>query len=144
MLRTRNDHMAIVVDELGSTVGMITMEDVLEEVVGEIAVGYDFDEYLPRRRRVYEMLDEGGYLMDSRLPVSESNDALEIDLPLKESHTIGGLVMTRLRRIPVQGESIVEAGCRFTVEEASERTVLKLRIEPVAASAPAGGGRRGD
>ena len=68
VLRTpANDHMAIVVDEFGSTVGMITMEDVLEEVVGEIDVGYDFDEYLPRRRRVYEMLDEEVYLMDSRL-----------------------------------------------------------------------------
>ena len=145
VLRKRNDHMAIVVDEFGSTVGMITMEDVLEEVVGEIDVGYDFDEYLPRRRRVYEMLDEEVYLMDSRLPVSEVNDALEISIPLKESHTIGGLVMTRLRRIPVQGESIVEAGYRFTVEEASERTVLKLRVEPVGASAPtpAGGGGRG-
>ena len=125
--------MAIVVDEFGSTVGMITMEDVLEEVVGEIDVGYDFDEYLPRRRRVCEMLDEGVYLMDSRLPISEVNDALEIHLPMKESHTIGGLVMTRLRRIPVQGEGIVESGYRFTVEEASERTVLKLRVEPVRA-----------
>ena len=88
----------------------------LEEVVGEIDVGYDFDEYLPRRRRVYEMLDEEVYLMDSRLPISEVNDALEINLPLNESHTIGGLVMNRLRRIPVRGESIVEAGYRFTVE----------------------------
>ena len=135
VLRTRADHMAVVVDEFGSTAGMITMEDVLEEVVGEIDVGHDFDEYLPRRRRVYEMLGEGVYLMDSRLPVSEVNDALDIDLPMKESHTIGGLVMTRLRRIPVQGESIVESGYRFTVEEASERTVLKLRVAPVGAGA---------
>ena len=125
------------VDEFGSTVGMITMEDVLEEVVGEIDVGYDFDEYLPRRRRVYEMLDEEVYLMDSRLAVSEVNDALEINLSMKESHTIGGLVMTRLRRIPMRGESIEESGYRFTVEEASERTVLKLRVEPVGAVVPA-------
>ena len=133
VLRTRTDHMAIVVDEFGSTVGMITMEDVLEEVVGEIDVGYDFDEYLPRRRRVCEMLGEEVYLMDSRLPISEVNDALEISLPTKESHTVGGLVMMRLRRIPVQGESIVESGYRFTVEEASERTVLKLRVAPAGA-----------
>ena len=145
VLRTRTDHMAIVVDEFGSTVGMITMEDVLEEVVGEIDVGYDFDEYLPRRRRIYEMLDEEVYLMDSRLPISEVNDTLEVNLPLNESHTIGGFVMTRLRRIPVRGESIVEAGYRFTVEEASDRTVLKLRVEPVGAgTTPAtGDGRRG-
>ncbi len=140
VLRTRKDHMAIVVDEFGSTVGMITMEDVLEEVVGEIDVGYDFDEYLPRRRWVCEMLDEEVYLMDSRLPISEVNDALEIDLPLKESHTIGGLVMTRLRRIPVRGESIVESGYRFTVEEASDRTVLKLRVAPTRAGTTTPGG----
>ena len=83
--------------------------------------------------------------MDSRLPISEVNDALEINLPMKESHTIGGLVMTRLRRIPAQGESIVESGYRFTVEEASERTVLKLRVEPVEAvvSARTSGDERG-
>lgn len=79
------------------------------------------------------MLDEEVYLMDSRLPIPEVNDALRIDLLLKESHTIGGLVMTRLRRIPVRGESIVESGYRFTVEEASERTVLKLRVAPAGA-----------
>ena len=91
------------------------------------------------------MLDEEVYLMDSRLPISEVNDALEINLPLKESHTIGGLVMNRLRRIPVRGESVVEAGYLFTVEEASDRTVLKLRVEPVGAgtTTATGGDRRG-
>ena len=63
----------------------------------------------------------------------------------KESHTIGGLVMNRLRRIPVRGESVVEAGYLFTVEEASDRTVLKLRVEPVGAgtTTATGGDRRG-
>ena len=131
VLREREDHLAIVVDEFGSAVGMITMEDVLEEVVGEIDVGYDFDEYLPRRKRVYEMLDEEIYLMDSRLPISEVNESLGIDLPAKEAHTIGGLVMARLRRIPKEGEHIVEAGFRFIVQEATERTVVKLRVEPM-------------
>ena len=123
--------MAIVVDEFGSAVGMITMEDILEEVVGEIDVGYDFDEYLPRRKRIFEMLEEDVYLMDSRLPIWEANDILGIRLPAKEFHTLGGLVMARLRRIPNKGESIVESGYRFTVEEASERVISKLRVEPV-------------
>ena len=131
VLRERSDHMAIVVDEFGSAVGMITMEDVLEEVVGEIDVGYDFDEYLPRRKRVYEMLDEVVYLMDSRLPISEVNATLGISLTSKESHTIGGFVMARLRHIPKAGESVVVSGFRFAVEEATDRTVLKLRVEPV-------------
>jgi CBS domain containing-hemolysin-like protein len=131
ILRQRKDHMAIVVDEFGSAIGMITMEDILEEVVGEIDVGYDFDEYLPRPKRIFEQLEMGVYLMDSRLPISEANEALGVVLPAKESHTIGGLVMARLRHIPEVGESILESGYRFTVEQANERTIVKLRVEPV-------------
>lgn len=131
-LRSRDDHMAVVIDEFGSAIGMITMEDVLEEVVGEIDVGYDFDEYLPKRRRIFEMLDEEVYLMDSRLPISEANETLGIELPAKETHTIGGFVMSRLRHIPREGESVEEMGYRFTVEEATERGVVKLRVEAIA------------
>ena len=130
VLRNREDHMAIVVNEFGSAIGMITMEDILEEVVGEIDVGYDFEEYLPRRKRIIEMLDEETYLMDARLPISEANEVLGTSFPAVESHTIGGLMMARLRHIPVEGEFILEAGFRFTVAEASDRAVIKLRVEP--------------
>lgn len=131
MLRRRKDHMAIVVDEFGSAIGMITMEDILEEVVGEIDVGLDFEEYLPRRKRSVERLNEEVYLMDSRFPISEANEILGTSLPATESHTIGGLVMARLRHIPKEGEFIEEAGCRFTVEQATERSVVKLRVERI-------------
>lgn len=130
VLRVREDHMAIVVDEFGSAVGMITMEDILEEVVGEIDVGYDFEEYLPRRKRIFEMVDEETYLMDARLPISEANEVLGVTLPVGESHTIGGMVMARLRHIPKQGEFVTEAGFRFSVEEATDRSIVKLRVEP--------------
>jgi CBS domain containing-hemolysin-like protein len=130
ILRKREDHMAIVVDEFGSAMGMITMEDILEEVVGEIDVGYDFEEYLPRRKRIFEALDEETYIVDARLPISEANDLLFANLPAAESHTIGGMVMARLRHIPQEGESIVESGFRFTVEEATDRAIVKLRVEP--------------
>jgi putative hemolysin len=130
VLRNRDDHMAIVVNEFGSAIGMITMEDILEEVVGEIDVGYDFEEYLPRRKRIFEMLDEETYLMDARLPISEVNEVLGTSLPAVESHTIGGLIMARVRHIPVEGEFIVESGFKFTVTEATERAVVKLRVEP--------------
>lgn len=130
ILRNREDHMAIVVDEFGSAIGMITMEDILEEVVGEIDVGYDFEEYLPRRKRIFEMLDEETYLMDARLPISEVNEVLDASFPAVESHTIGGLMMARLRHIPREGESITESGFRITVTEATDRAVVKLRVEP--------------
>jgi CBS domain containing-hemolysin-like protein len=131
LLRRRKDHMAIVVDEFGSAIGMITMEDILEEVVGEIDVGLDFEEYLPRRKRKVEKLNEEAYLMDSRFPISEANEVLGTSLPATESHTIGGLVMARLRHIPKEGEFIDEAGYRFTVEQATERSVVKLRVERI-------------
>ena len=143
VLRQREDHMAVVVDEFGSAVGMITMEDILEEVVGEIDVGYDFEEYLPRRKRIFEMLGEEVYLMDSRLPISEANEVLGTNLPATEAHTIGGLVTVRLRRIPRQGEFISEAGYRFTVEQATERSVVKLRVEREDAATPADKARSG-
>ena len=131
VLRNRDDHMAIVVNEFGSAIGIITMEDILEEVVGEIDVGYDFEEYLPRRKRIFEMLDEETYLMDARLPISEVNEVLGASLPAVETHTIGGMVMARLRHIPAEGEFIEESGFTFTVTEATERAVVKLRVEPV-------------
>ncbi len=138
VLRQRPDHMAVVVDEFGTAVGMITMEDIVEEVVGEIDVGYDFEEYHPRRKRVYEKLADDVYVMDSRLSISEANEVLEIDLPTTEFHTVGGLVLARLRHIPKIGEYIVEAGYRFTVVEASERAIARLKVEPEdgIASAP--------
>jgi CBS domain containing-hemolysin-like protein len=129
-----------VVDEFGTAIGMITMEDIVEEVVGEIDVGYDFEEYLPRRKRVYERLTEEAYLMDSRLPISEANEILRTSFPTTEFHTVSGLVLARLRHIPKEGEFIIEDGYRFTVVEASERSIIKLRVEPesiVGSSAPA-------
>ena len=129
MLRLRHDHMAVVVDEFGSAIGIITMEDIVEEVVGEIDVGYDFEEYLPKRKRVFEKLAEDVFLMDSRLPISEVNETLRIGLPTTEFHTVGGLVLARLRHIPEEGEFVVEEGYRFMVVEASERATIKLRVE---------------
>lgn len=130
-LRQRDDHMAVVVDEFGSAIGIITMEDIVEEVVGDIDVGYDFEEYLPRRKRVIEKVGDGAYLIDSRSSVSEVNEVLDINLNSRVSHTIGGLVMAQLGRIPAAGESVVEMGYRFTVEESTERAIVKLRAEAV-------------
>ncbi|MGR3915109.1 MAG: hemolysin family protein [Gammaproteobacteria bacterium] len=129
VLRKRDDHMAVVVDEFGSAIGIITMEDIVEEVVGDIDVGYDFEEYLPRRKRVIESLGGDAYLIDSRTAIAEVNDALEINLNSRVSHTIGGLVMAQLGHIPKKGESVVEMGYRFRVEEVTERAIVKLRAE---------------
>ncbi len=129
ILRQREDHMAVVVDEFGSAVGIITMEDIVEEVVGDIDVGYDFEEYLPRRKREIERLDDETYLVDSRLSVSELNELLEISLNTKAAHTIGGLVMTQLGHIPEMGESMTEQGYKFSVDDRTDKAILRLKVE---------------
>ena len=129
ILRQRDDHMAVVVDEFGSAIGIITMEDIVEEVVGDIDVGYDFEEYLPRRKRIFQELQENQYLVDSRLSVSEVNELLEINLNTRVAHTIGGLVMSQLGHIPEQGEYLIEQGYRFAVEERTEKAIVSLKID---------------
>jgi CBS domain containing-hemolysin-like protein len=128
-LQARDDHMAVVVDEFGSAVGILTMEDVFEEVVGEIDVGYDFDEYHPKQRIYIEHESEDAHLMSGRTPISEVNDILYAQFPVEEAHTIGGLITSRLRHIPAVGDSVVEQGHRLTVLEADERSVIKVRVE---------------
>ena len=128
-LQGREDHMAVVVDEFGSAVGILTMEDVFEEVVGEIDVGYDFDEYNPKQRVYIEHESENSHLMSGRMPISEVNDILYAKFPVEEAHTIGGLIISRLRHIPKEGDSVTEQGYLLTVLEADERSVLKVRVE---------------
>jgi CBS domain containing-hemolysin-like protein len=130
-LQARDDHMAVVVDEFGSAVGILTMEDVFEEVVGEIDVGYDFDEYNPRQRLYIEHESEDSHIMSGRMPISEVNDILYVHFPVEEAHTIGGLIISRLRHIPKQGDNVMEEGHRLTVLEADERSVLKVRAERI-------------
>ena len=128
-LQARKDHMAIVVDEFGSAVGILTMEDVFEEVVGEIDVGYDFDEYHPKRKLYIEHESENSHLMSGRTPISEVNDILHAHFPVEEALTIGGLIVSRVRNIPVEGDFIEEQGYKVTVLEADSRAVIKVRVE---------------
>jgi len=128
-LQAREDHMAVVVDEYGSAIGILTMEDVFEEVVGEIDVGYDFDEYHPKQRVYIIHENERSHLMSGRMPISEVNDILYAKFPAEEAHTIGGLINARLRTIAQEGDTIEEQEYRITVLEADERTVIKVRVE---------------
>ncbi len=130
-LQAREDHMAVVVDEYGSAVGILTMEDVFEEVVGEIDVGYDFDEYNPKQRVYIIHENEKSHVMGGRMPISEVNDILYVKLPAEEAHTIGGLITSRLRTIPQVGDAVEEQDYRLTVLEADERTVIKVRFERI-------------
>ncbi|MEE4185642.1 MAG: hemolysin family protein [Gammaproteobacteria bacterium] len=128
VLRTRADQTAVVVDEYGSAVGLITVDDIVATVVGraESGVGPEPADAAPAPR--WEALDDGAFVMEARLTIAEVNDVLGTRIRGSEARTIGGLVLARLRHVPGPGEAITEAGYRFTVIEATERTVAKLRV----------------
>lgn len=129
VLRQREDELAIVVDEFGSAVGMVTLSDVMEAVVGEIETGLHFEGLVRRPTPRWERIGEDAYRLDGRLPISELNDLLGLHLPSSDFHTVGGMVMSNLRHLAAPGESFVEWGLRFTVEDATERAVLRVRVE---------------
>jgi CBS domain containing-hemolysin-like protein len=127
LIQGRDEEMAIVVDEYGSAVGLITMEDILEEVVGNIED--PAFQLRSHHRHILSPLGDGAWLADGLQSIADLNEALDVDLPTREYHTVGGLLMTRLQRIPRTGDSVVEGGMRFTAEACDERMALKVRIE---------------
>ncbi len=132
VLQKREDQMAIVVDEFGSASGMITLGALIEEVIGEvIKVDYPFESQLRRQRGNIEKIDYDRFRMDGRVPLSDVADLLGISLPTIEAHTVGGMMMSGLRHIPKAGESVTHNGYRFTVEEASEKSVVSVLVEAI-------------
>lgn len=132
ILQHRKDHMAIVVDEFGSAIGMVTLEDIIEEITGEVInVGFNFEAYVPRKRFEAQQTEEGAYLMNGRMPLSDAAELLKTRLPTHMAHTVGGMVTAMLRHIPVSGESILVGGYRFEVVAASQKSIEQLRVEAI-------------
>lgn len=122
-LRTLTIHMAIVLDEYGGTAGLVTIEDLLEEIVGEI-----FDEY-DSARELYETLGEGRYVFDARISIDDLNELLGSGLPAHEWDTLGGLMYNLMGKIPKQGESVVFEGMRLTAQKVVGRRIYKVLLE---------------
>jgi magnesium and cobalt transporter len=125
--RSSRNHMAIVVDEYGTASGVVTIEDVLEQIVGEIEDEYDFDEGTPIFKR-----GETDYTAKALTPIDEFNDYFGADFSDDEFDTIGGLVAHALGRLPKRGEK-VEIGCfRFQVLRSDSRCIhlLSIRVLP--------------
>ncbi|MBF0283497.1 MAG: HlyC/CorC family transporter [Magnetococcales bacterium] len=131
LLQSRpRDHLAVVVDEFGSATGILTMEDIFEEVVGEIDVGYDFEEYQPKKRHSIQTVQPDlSYLVDGRTPITQINDQLHLSLPADIAHTVGGLMVARLRQIPTEGSRVKEDNVVLIAQEVSNRCVNKVLVE---------------
>ena len=116
-------HMAIVVDEYGGTAGLVTIEDLIEEIVGEIR-----DEYEAEQALVIPV-SERELLMDGRVPFDEVRDAFELPLaPSEDYDTLGGFIVHELGRLPKQGEEVRCNGVRFVVESVEARRIRRVRV----------------
>ena len=124
-------HMAIVVDEHGSTSGLVTLENLLEELVGNIADEHDFDE-----EKEIERLADDTYRVEASVSIRELNDLLGTDFPRDRWNTVGGLMFGVLGTIPTQGESVALKGWRFTAEKVQGRrvTTVLVRRDPASAA----------
>jgi putative hemolysin len=123
-------HMAIVVDEYGGTAGVITIEDLLEEIVGEIQDEYDVEE------KSFELVGEHEGIFDARVTVREVNEALDVVLEEGEYDTVGGLVYDRLGKIPVVGDVVQVDGMSITVLSTAGKRIKKVKVLVTDPEAP--------
>ena len=125
--RASRNHMAMVVDEYGGVAGLVTIEDVLEQIVGEIEDEYDFDE--SDDNIVKE--ESGSFRVKARTEISAFNEAFGTELPDEDFDTIGGLLISRFGRLPKRGESISLEGLRFQVLRSDSRRLHVLNVLPL-------------
>ena len=123
-LREHKQHIAIVVDEYGGTAGMVTLENIIEEIVGEIHDEDEIDE-----QDDYIELSANTYSVDARLNLIELNERLGTELEAENIDTIGGFVVDHLGRVPEQGTQFTYRGIRFTIFEADERRIQRIHLE---------------
>ena len=123
-LRQHKQHLAIVVDEYGGTAGIVTLENIIEEIVGEI-----HDEEEVGEQDAYIQLNADTYSVDARLNLVELNEKLSTELEAENVDTVGGFVVDHLGRVPEQNTVFVYRGIRFTIIDADERRIHRIQIQ---------------
>ncbi|MBA2312454.1 MAG: hypothetical protein H0V97_06600 [Actinobacteria bacterium] len=129
-MRRQRRHFALVVDEHGGTGGVVTIEDLLEELVGEIRDEYDISEL------GVEELGGNSYLIPGTLRIDEAADRLGVHLPEGDYETVAGFLMSELGRIPRRRDVIQHANWRLRVRQMHRRRVVQVLVEPLRATAP--------
>ena len=129
-LRTRKVHMAIAVDEYGGTAGLVTIEDILEEIVGEIHDEFDADEDAAEVRKIDDRTAE----MPAKIRLDEVEEVLGVEIPDNGTYeTVGGFLIASIGKIPAKGQRFAVNGFDFTVLDADERRIKRLRMHVRAA-----------
>ena len=125
-------HIAIVVDEYGGVAGLVTMEDMMEEIVGEIQDEYDHGEELS-----YQKADNGDLIFHGRISLNDFNEIMGSDLQSEDADTLGGFLFGRIGRVPKVGEKIEEGGLILTIEQIVGRRVRRVRAQKSVVADPA-------
>jgi CBS domain containing-hemolysin-like protein len=121
--RAQNQHMAIVVDEYGAMQGIVTLEDLLEEIVGEIEDEFDLPD------EGVEQVDDRTIRIDGTFPIDDFNERFGTTLPVDDYHTVGGFVFGLLGRAPEEGDSVQHDGLRFDVVEIEGSRIDRLAVK---------------
>jgi CBS domain containing-hemolysin-like protein len=121
-MQSRRIHMAVVVDEYGGIAGLVTLEDIVEEILGEIQDEYDQAEELP-----YQALKEGGYLFLGRIDLNAFNEVMGSELPKDEADTLGGYLYSQLGHVPEAGEIVQTGDLLLTIEQVSARRIRSVK-----------------
>ncbi len=132
-LQAKRIHMAIVVDEYGGVAGLVTLEDIVEEIVGEI-----LDEYDQAEELLYQAINEDEYLFQGRIDLDDFNDIMGTELPNSEADTLSGLIYSRIGRVPTAGDHVQVNDLQLTVEQVSGQRIRKVRAVRLVSSSDNG------